>query len=102
MPPRPPKKPKPDFAKLNVSRGHIDDPTSAFPIGALNEPESVEGDDVVPLSPAKAPTRPEPAPPPAWVVAGIDLRWLALSLLAGGVLAVFVVALFGVVVLLVR
>ena len=109
---RPPKKSKvPDLSEgSDVPRFRIDDPTSAFPIGALGDVESIE-EDPVPISPAGNPATPgrgakdKSTPPPTPfrpVVAGVDLRWLALSLAAGAVLAVFVVAVFGTVVLLVR
>jgi hypothetical protein len=107
---RPPKKSKvPDLSeRSDVPRFRIDDPTSAFPIGALGDVESID-DDPSPLpaaSPAALPgTKEKSTPPPTPfrpVVAGVDLRWLVFSLAAGAVLAVFVVAAFGMVVLIVR
>jgi hypothetical protein len=89
----------------DVSSMHIDDPTAAFPIGALaglDEEESSEqkaspttGDGRGGSgSPRSASFRP--------VVAGVDLRWFVASLAAGAALALFVVVVFGMVVLLVR
>ena len=106
----PPKKAR--ATKPDVSRYRIDDPTAAFPIGSLSEPASLEGDAVKPI-PEAAPRPVPPSPPaalpkvstrapaPAPSVGGVNLRWLLLSLLAGAVLAVVVVALFGLVVMLV-
>ena len=111
---RPPTK-KPPKLDVSASSYRIDDPTAAFPIGALNDPESLDDDAVSPVSPTPAKVTPKKAErqkgrsepsvqrtvrPP--VVAGVDLRWLAVSLAAGAALAVVVVAVFGLLVLLVR
>jgi hypothetical protein len=113
----PPKKSKPASAapKVDVSRFRIDDPTAAFPIGSLGDPEALDDDAMSPVTAdaeakAKPPKKggsqpgrtPAPAPARSFVVAGVDLRWLVLSLVAGATLAVAVVGLFSLVVLLVR
>jgi hypothetical protein len=100
----PPKKAR--ATKPDVSRYRIDDPTAAFPIGSLSEPVSLEGDAVKPLPEAASSTSPPPKPPTRAPVAspatgGVNVRWLVMSLMAGAVLAVVVVALFGLVVMLV-
>lgn len=111
-PPRKPSKPDALLQELDVSRSRIDDPTSAFPIGALNAADdSADGERPAEVQPkAAGPARKKPpAPAPRSedggfkpVVAGVDLRWLALSLVAGGLLAVAVVAFFAMVVVFVR
>ena len=126
----PPKKPKDVLPKADVSRFRIDDPTAAFPIGSLidddDDPQSLEGDAVKPLpepgaapaassaappvtitkleSPSKAARAPAPPAATAQGAApgGVNVQWLALSLLAGGGLAVVVVGLFGLMVMLAR
>lgn len=110
-PPRKPSKPDALLKEIDVSRSRIDDPTSAFPIGALNATDdSADGEGPAEVQPkAAGPARKKPpAPAPRSedgfkpVVAGVDLRWLALSLVAGGLLAVAVVAFFAMVVVFVR